>query len=76
MATTTPDLPVASTGVYVASQIGAVNAFAFDLQAACSGFLFRCQPLQLILNLENTKNTFSGADKMSSSLTIQTEQPA
>jgi 3-oxoacyl-[acyl-carrier-protein] synthase-3 len=39
MATTTPDLPVASTGVYV-SQIGTVNAFAFDLQAACSGFLF------------------------------------
>src|SRR5215831_11979787 len=40
MATATPDMPVASTGVYVASQIGAVNAFAFDLQAACSSFLY------------------------------------
>ena len=40
MATTTPDMPVAATGVYVATQIGAVNAFSFDLQAACSSFLF------------------------------------
>ena len=40
MATTTPDMPVASTGVYVASQIGATNAFAYDLQAACSSFLY------------------------------------
>ena len=40
MATATPDMPVASTGVYVATQIGAANAFAFDLQAACSSFLY------------------------------------
>jgi 3-oxoacyl-[acyl-carrier-protein] synthase-3 len=58
IATTTPDLPVASTGVYAASQIGAVNAFAFDLQAACSGFLFRCQPLAAYIESGNTKNTF------------------
>jgi 3-oxoacyl-[acyl-carrier-protein] synthase-3 len=66
MATTTPDLPVASTGVYVASQIGAVNAFAFDLQAACSGFLFECQPFAAYIESENTKNILIGADKMSS----------
>lgn len=40
LATATPDMPVASTGVYVASQIGATNAFAYDLQAACSSFLY------------------------------------
>ena len=40
MATTTPDMPVASTGVFVATQIGATNAFAYDLQAACSSFLY------------------------------------
>jgi len=40
MATATPDMPVASTGVYVATEIGATNAFAYDLQAACSSFLF------------------------------------
>jgi 3-oxoacyl-[acyl-carrier-protein] synthase-3 len=26
------DMPVASTGVYVATEIGATNAFAYDLQ--------------------------------------------
>src|SRR5690606_8483298 len=40
VATATPDLPVASTSAYVASEIGAINAFAYDLQAACSGFLY------------------------------------
>jgi 3-oxoacyl-[acyl-carrier-protein] synthase-3 len=40
MATATPDMPVAATGVYVATEIGAVNAFSFDLVAACSSFLF------------------------------------
>jgi len=33
MATATADMPVASTGVYVATAIVATNAFAFDLQA-------------------------------------------
>jgi 3-oxoacyl-[acyl-carrier-protein] synthase-3 len=39
MGTATPDMPVAAT-VYVATEIGATNAFAFDLQAACSSFLY------------------------------------
>ena len=40
VATATPDMLVASTAVYTASKIGAVNAFAYDLQAACSSFLY------------------------------------
>ena len=40
VATATPDMPVASTAVYTASQIGATNAFAYDLTAACSSFLY------------------------------------
>src|SRR5690625_7047050 len=39
LATATPDMPVAVTGVYVATQIGAVNAFSYDLMAACSSFI-------------------------------------
>ena len=35
VATATPDMPVASTAVFTASEIGATNAFAYDLQAAC-----------------------------------------
>ncbi|HHB51634.1 MAG TPA: 3-oxoacyl-ACP synthase, partial [Saprospiraceae bacterium] len=40
VSTATPDMQAASTAVYTATQIGATNAFAFDLEAACSSFLF------------------------------------
>ena len=40
VATATPDLMVASTAVFVATEIGATNAFGYDLQAACSSFLY------------------------------------
>lgn len=40
LATATPDMQAASTGAFVASEIGAVNAFAFDLESACSSFLY------------------------------------
>ena len=40
VATATPDMQGASTASYTATQIGAINAFAFDMDAACSSFLF------------------------------------
>ena len=40
MATLTPDMPLPSTACLVQSNLGAVNAAAFDLQAACSGFAY------------------------------------
>ena len=39
-ATTTPDMMVASTACIIADKVGAKNAFAYDLMAACSGFLY------------------------------------
>lgn len=67
MATATPDLPVASTGVYVASQIGAVNAFAYDLQAACSSFLYGMSTASAYIESGKYKKVLLiGADKMSS----------
>jgi len=67
MATATPDMPVASTGVYVATQIGATNAFAFDLQAACSSFLFGISTAAAyIASGRYKKVVLIGADKMSS----------
>jgi 3-oxoacyl-[acyl-carrier-protein] synthase-3 len=67
MATTTPDLPVASTGVFVATQIGAVNAFAFDLQAACSSFLYGMSMASAYIQSGKYKKVLLiGADKMSS----------
>ena len=39
-ATTTPDMPLPSTSCLVQHKIGAVKAAAFDLAAACSGFVY------------------------------------
>lgn len=67
MATTTPDMPVAATGVYVASQIGAVNAFSYDLQAACSSFLFGMSTAAAYIESGKYKKILLiGADQMSS----------
>lgn len=40
VATITPDSMMPSTAARVQANIGAKNAFAFDLTAACSGFIF------------------------------------
>jgi 3-oxoacyl-[acyl-carrier-protein] synthase-3 len=67
VATATPDMPVASTAVYVASQIGAVNAFAYDLQAACSSFLYGMSTAAAYIQSGRYKKVLLiGADKMSS----------
>jgi len=67
MATATPDMPVASTGVYVATQIGAVNAFAYDLHAACSSFLYGMSTASAYIESGRYKKVLLiGADKMSS----------
>ena len=67
LGTTTPDMPVAATAVYVASQIGAVNAFAYDLQAACSSFLYGMSTAAAYIESGRYKKVLLiGADKMSS----------
>ena len=67
MATATADMPVASTGVYVATAIGATNAFAYDLQAACSSFLYGMSTAAAYIQSGRYKKVLLiGADKMSS----------
>ena len=69
MATATPDMPVAVTGSYVATQIGAENAFSYDLMAACSSFLFGMSvAAKYIESGRYNKVLLIGADKMSSIL--------
>jgi 3-oxoacyl-[acyl-carrier-protein] synthase-3 len=66
-ATTTPDMPLPSCACLVQDKIGARNAAAFDLAAACAGFLYalvtaeqfiRCGTYRTILII--------GADQISS----------
>ena len=67
VATATPDSMVASTAAFVASEIGAVNAFAYDLLAACSSFLFGMSAVAGHIETGRYKKVLLiGADKMSS----------
>ena len=67
VATVTPDMGVAATAAYVATQIGAHNAFGFDLQAACSGFLYGMSTASMYIESGRYKKVLLiGADKMSS----------
>lgn len=67
VATATPDLPVASTAAFVASSIGATNAFSYDLQAACSSFLYGMSTAASYIESGRYKKILLvGADKMSS----------
>lgn len=66
-ATATADMPVASTGAYVATEIGATNAFAYDLQSACTGFLYGMSTAAAYIESGRYKKVLLiGGDKMSS----------
>jgi 3-oxoacyl-[acyl-carrier-protein] synthase III len=66
-ATITPDMPTPATANIIAHATGAVNAFSYDLQAACSGFLYAIVTgAQFIETGKCRKVVVVGADKMSS----------
>ncbi len=66
-ATTTPDMTFPATANIIANEIGAVNAFNYDLQAACSGFIYALTTgSQFIETGKYKKVVVVGADKMSS----------
>ena len=66
-ATTTPDMPFPATGNIIANAVGATDAFSFDLQAGCSGFLYGLSTgAQFIETGRCQKVVVVGADKMSS----------
>ncbi|MEL7834355.1 beta-ketoacyl-ACP synthase III [Fodinibius sp. Rm-B-1B1-1] len=66
-ATVTPDYLFPATACLVQKEIGASNAYAFDLSAACSGFLFALTTgANFIESGRAQKVLVIGADKMSS----------
>jgi len=67
LATITPDMPFPSTACLVQDKIGAVKAAAFDVQAACSGFIFALEIAQQFI-MSRTYDTVLviGAEKLSS----------
>lgn len=66
-ATVTPDMLFPATSNIIAYGSGCVNAFAFDTNAACSGFLFALQTGRMYVQSGLYKKVIVvGADKMSS----------
>lgn len=71
-ATVTPDMQFPATANIIADKIGARNAFGFDINAACSGFIYGLTTAsKFIESGEYKKVMVIGADKMSSIVDYQ-----
>lgn len=67
VATVTPDTLTPATACYVQSYLGAKNAVAFDISAACSGFLYALKMAESFIQSGVFKNALIiGAEKLSS----------
>ncbi|HXH99260.1 MAG TPA: beta-ketoacyl-ACP synthase III [Sphingobacteriaceae bacterium] len=65
--TTTPDMPFPASATILAHKIGAKNAWGYDLQAACSGFIYGLVTGSQFIETGKHKNVIViGGDKMSS----------
>jgi 3-oxoacyl-[acyl-carrier-protein] synthase-3 len=66
VATMTPDMPFPSTACLVQSQLNLPQCTAFDLQAACTGFVYALNVASSMLESGNFKNALViGAEKLS-----------
>jgi len=67
LATSTPDYLLTPTAALVAKKAGLTTAFAMDINAACSGFLFALSTGAMFIESGRYKKVIvAGADKMSS----------
>ncbi len=72
VATATPDMKAASTAAFTATSIGATNAWSFDLEAACSSFLYGMSVASSYIESGRYKNVLLiGADKNSSMINYE-----
>lgn len=66
VATVTPDMVFPNTACFVQSKIGAVNAFCFDIEAACSGFLYALETARQFIAGGSVRTALViGAEKLS-----------
>ncbi|MFT6211353.1 MAG: 3-oxoacyl-[acyl-carrier-protein] synthase-3 [Bacteroidia bacterium] len=66
-ATVTPDMQFPATANIISNECGMVNAFSYDLNAACSGFIYALTTASMFIESGRYKKVVViGADKMSS----------
>ena len=72
VATITPDMMFPSSASLIQKNINAINAWGYDLSAACSGFLFALESGAALIESKRCKKVIVvGADTMSSILNFQ-----
>lgn len=72
VATMTPDMPFPSTACLIQSKLGLPNVTTFDMQAACSGFVYALSVANSMLASGNFNNALViGAEKMSGILDFE-----
>jgi len=72
VATITPDMMFPSSAALIQKNINAINAWGYDLSAACSGFLFALESGAALIESKRCKKVIVvGADTMSSILNFQ-----
>ena len=67
VATSTPDFPVVSTAALIQHKIGAINAWGYDIVAACTGFVYAMETGSKLVESGRYKCVIViGSDTMSS----------
>ncbi|HCX57962.1 MAG TPA: 3-oxoacyl-ACP synthase, partial [Sphingobacterium sp.] len=66
VATSTPDMPMPATANIILEKLGLTNVWAFDVNAACSGFLYALDMASALVETGRYKNVLVvGADNIS-----------
>ena len=74
VATCTPDMPFPSTACFIQLALGATAAVAFDVSAACSGFLFALSIADHYIRTETYRNVLVVGTEVMSSVTDWTDR--
>lgn len=74
VATTTPDYPCPSTAAIIQGELGAVNASAVDIQAACTGYLYGLSMAKAYVESGMCKNVLVVASEKMSSIVDYTNR--
>jgi len=72
--TCTPDMPIPSTACFVQQKLGARNAFAMDLNAACSGFIYSLSVADALIRAGRAKKALVLGSEILSSVTDYTDR--
>jgi 3-oxoacyl-[acyl-carrier-protein] synthase-3 len=72
--TCTPDMPLPSTACFLQMKLGARNAFALDLNAACSGFLYSLSVADALIRAGRGKKALVLGAELLSTITDYTDR--